>query len=133
MLVAPYYLENVNKNYCFLNQNEMCNCKKITPQSQECYDQMVKIEIPDHMAEYRENRINAGLGKYVSIDPCIFIEIWQLWRNGIHTRGCCCGHNGANPSYVNVANTSIKKMLKMGYIPNHEDISRLDTFALKSV
>lgn len=109
-----------------------CNCKDITPQSKECYEQMITIEIPDHMSTYRNNRVEAGFSSKVSIDPCIFVEIWQLWQKGIITYGCCCGHNGKNPSFVNVDESNIQQMLDMGYLPNHQDLQRMDTFALKS-
>jgi len=110
----------------------MCNCINIIPQSKECYAQMVVIEIPYHMSKYRNNRVKAGLGDKVAIDPCIFIEIWQLWKKGIITYGCCCGHNKIEP-FVNVDKKNIKQMLDMGYIPNHYDLTRNDTFKLKSV
>ncbi len=83
------------------------------------------------MEKYRENRVNAGLGKYVSIDPCIVGEITSLWKEGIITYGCCCGHN-INESFVNVDEKNIDKMLEMGYVMNHPDKSRRDTFKLKN-
>jgi hypothetical protein len=93
---------------------------------------MITIEIPDHMSIYRNNRVEAGLSSKISIDPCIFVEIWQLWHKDIITYGSCCGHNGKNPSFVNVDESNIQQMLDMGYLPNHYDLQRMDTFALKS-
>lgn len=109
----------------------MCNCINIEPQSKECYAQMVSFDIPDHMHAYRSNRVKAGLSGKVCIDPCIVVEIRGLWQNGIHTRGCCCGHNLVE-SMVNVAPESISKMVELGYVMNHTDKSRKDTFKLKS-
>jgi hypothetical protein len=28
------------------------------------------------------------------IDACIVDAIKMLWSHGVHTGGCCCGHNG---------------------------------------
>lgn len=109
-----------------------CSCKNIIPQSQECYDRMILLDIPEHMIKYRENRVKDGFGDKIIIDPCIVDEIKMLWKNGIITYGCCCGHNIMNP-YVNVDDSNIQQMLDMGYVQEHWDKSRKDTFRLKSV
>ena len=109
----------------------MCSCINIIPQSQECYDQMITVGIPPHMETYRKNRINSGLGGMVSIDPCIYKEILELWSKGIVTYGSCCGHN-IMESMVNVDESNIEQMIEMGYVQNHTDKSRKDTFKLKS-
>lgn len=93
---------------------------------------MITIEIPQHMESYKKAREKEGLSSLVSIDPCIFKEISKLWELGITTYGSCCGHNKL-PSFVNVAEKDIEKMLKFGYIQNHWDKERKDTFKLKSV
>jgi len=108
-----------------------CKCKNITPQSRECYDQMITVEIPPHMKSYRDNRLKVGLSSKVSIDPCIYDEIHKLWKKGITTYGSCCGHN-ITKSFVNVAEWNIKQMIDMGYIQNHRDKNRKDTFRLKN-
>lgn len=110
----------------------MCSCKNIIPQTQECYDQMVTFYIPDHMKDYRDARLKEGLSPYVSIDPCIIKEIQYLWSIGIITYGSCCGHN-IFESMVNVDHKNIRQMVDLGYVMNHEDKTRIDTFRLKSV
>lgn len=109
----------------------MCNCKNIIPQSAECYRNMITVEIPDHMESYRAARVRGGLTGQVSIDPCIFEEIKDLWSKGIITYGSCCGHN-ITESMVNVANEDVQAMLNMDYEWNHPDPRRRDTFKLKS-
>ena len=109
----------------------MCNCINIKPQSKECYSNMITVEIPDHMHKYRESRIKNGLSDKICIDPCIYDEIIFLWSNGVITYGSCCGHNKTE-SFVNVDESSIQLMLNMGYIQNHVDKTRRDTFKLKS-
>lgn len=38
----------------------------------------------------------------VCVDPCIADAMQALWRAGVETAGCCCGHRGAfgGPSVV---------------------------------
>ena len=67
------------------------------------------------MKEYRENRVKAGLGKHLSIDPCIVDEIKFLWSKGVNTRGCCCGHNLDYEPYVDVTEKDIEIMKMLGY------------------
>ena len=109
----------------------MCNCKNIEPQSKECYSQMVTVEIPAHMNEYREVRVKSGLSTEICIDPCIYDDMCLLWSKGIITYGSCCGHNKTD-SFVNVDESSIDDMMRMGYEMNHTDKTRRDTFRLKS-
>lgn len=92
---------------------------------------MIVVDIPDHMDSYRNARLKAGLSAQICIDPCIYDEIKSLWDVGIYTYGSCCGHN-VNESFVNVAEKDIAKMVQMGYVQNHPDKSRKDTFKLKS-
>jgi len=109
----------------------MCNCKNITPQTKECYAQMVTVEIPPHMEAYKNARLKEGLSSLVSIDPCIYDEIKDLWNKGVITHGSCCGHNKFE-SMVNVQDDQSDLMLSMGYELNHPDPTRIDTFKLKS-
>lgn len=109
----------------------MCNCKNIDFGSKENYDQQILVEIPPHMENYRNKRLAEGLSSQISIDPCIYAEIKELWSKGIITYGSCCGHNKVE-SIVNVAEESIEKMIEMGYVQNHIDATRKDTFKLKS-
>ena len=66
---------------------------------------------------------NAQVGLYapdwsrhrlIGIDHCIALEVWNLWKQGILTTGCCCGHN-INEGFIGVNSRYIIKMKKMGY------------------
>lgn len=97
------------------------------------YDNQVLLPLPPHMEQYRQNRMAAGLsGDGIPIDRCCVPEIKFLWSRGIHTRGCCCGHNKV-PPMVNVAEESILGMIELGYETCHTDSSRMDTFRLKLI
>ena len=109
----------------------MCNCKNIDPASPDCFSQQIVVEIPAHMHAYRIANIAARRLSTVNIDPCCFAEIWLLWKHGIITFGCCCGHN-KEESFVNVHSKDIPWMLEQGYVQNHPDPNRKDTFKLKS-
>jgi hypothetical protein len=109
----------------------MCNCINIEFGSEENFAQQILCDIPNHMNSYKEARLKAGLSDKLCIDPCIFEEIKYLWSFGIETHGCCCGHN-KEESFVNVHDKDIHTMLRMGYVQNHWDKSRKDTFKLKS-
>lgn len=110
----------------------MCKCVNIDFGSEENFAQQVLCDIPSHMISYQEARVREGLSDKISLDPCIADEIKYLWNLGIETHGCCCGHNKAE-SFVNVHEKDIHTMLRLGYIQNHPDLSRKDTFRLKSV
>ncbi|BAP30128.1 uncharacterized protein CHSO_1091 [Chryseobacterium sp. StRB126] len=108
-----------------------CKCKDIYFGSIENFLQQIMVDIPPHMEGYKQSRLKEGLSDKISIDPCIIDEIKELWRLGITTYGSCCGHNKAE-SFVNVDEKDIVKMLSIGYVQNHPDKSRKDTFRLKS-
>lgn len=92
----------------------------------------VYLNFPDHMKQYEKRRVDLmGIKPGVSIDRCIVEEIKYLWSLGITTYGCCCGHNHVQ-SMVNVDDKDIEKMLQLGYVQNHTDPERKDTFRLKS-
>lgn len=111
----------------------MCECINIEMGS---YANAVCIQIPEHMRQYRENRLAAGLSGKISIDACILEEIQRLWSLGIHTRGCCCGHNQVS-GMINVADESIDKMFELGYKeypnPAHKEYGKPFTFYTKTV
>lgn len=110
----------------------MCKCKNIELGSRECYSQMKTVKIPSHMISYKKARLKNGLSNFICIDPCIFNEIKHLWKLGIITYGSCCGHNKLE-SFVNVDKNNIQQMLNLGYVQNHKNKERKDTFKLKSV
>ena len=66
--------------------------------------------------------------KYVAVDKCLIKEIIDLWEQGIHTTGCCCGHGDINKAFIGVIFEDIPKMKALGYNvlfnscrPNDED------------
>lgn len=92
----------------------MCDCKDKYPGDKDTYEQMVTVDIPEHMQEYKKARLENGLSDKICIDPCIFDEIKKLWKYNIETHGCCCGHNIKKP-YIIVDKDDIDKMLELGY------------------
>ena len=76
----------------------MCDCKNIEIGS---YKNSVLVK-------------NPFTKKRIYIDRCILPEIKILWRKGIHTTGCCCGHNKTAPSIV-VTNKYRDNMVRLGY------------------
>jgi hypothetical protein len=111
----------------------MCNCNPNITEA-ERYVQQIVVEPP--FPEYVQRRKDAGLSGKACIDPCIMAEIQSLWDAGILTHGCCCGHNSADAKcfpFVNVADEHIEEMLALGYVQEHWDATRKDTFRLKSV
>lgn len=64
----------------------------------------------------------------LEIDDCLVDEIKSLWDIGIHTRGCCCGHNKLD-GYIEVERTDIPKMINLGYeIYKGKKINYPDTY-----
>lgn len=109
----------------------MCNCKPNITED-ERHAQQITLYPP--FPQYVANRKAVGLSGLVCIDPCIMEEIQMLWDKGIMTYGCCCGHNQPPMEpYVNVDDENIDQMLAMGYVQEHWDKERKDTFRLKSV
>lgn len=53
--------------------------------------------------------------KYVAVDKCLIKEIIDLWEQGIHTTGCCCGHGDASKAFIGVDFEDIDKMKALGY------------------
>ena len=51
----------------------------------------------------------------IEIDDCLVEEIKYLWKKGIRTTGCCCGHKGKYQAYIGVLDGDIPKMLELGY------------------
>lgn len=50
----------------------------------------------------------------IYVDVCLEREINTLWIKGIHTCGCCCGHN-IKDGFIQVINNDIEKMIHLGY------------------
>lgn len=53
--------------------------------------------------------------KYVAVDKCLIKEIIDLWEQGIHTTGCCCGHGDSSKAFIGVDFKDIDKMKELGY------------------
>ena len=85
------------------------NCCNI--QTYECEE---LVDIPEHMSDYKQARIVSGLSGKICIDKCILNEIKFLWKSGIKTYGCCCGHS-KNVAWVNIKEEDFNKMKKLGY------------------
>lgn len=72
----------------------------------------------------------------VSVDGCLADEIEELWRKGIKTTGCCCGH-GRELGFIEVTEDCIPMMEELGYAhyiyePEFGGADRKDAFIPKS-
>lgn len=71
----------------------------------------------------------------VLVDTCLANEIEELWKKGIRTMGCCCGH-GRHLGMIQVLPEDAKKMVALGYefyiYPEDYNFSRADAFIPKS-
>lgn len=105
----------------------MCRCKNIEVGS---YENQITLPRPPHMNGHKEGSENENL----CLDACIAAEVRGLWRKGIITTGCCCGHN-KQPPYIGVIESQIPEMKALGYQvqPNHLDLTREDGFKPKTV
>lgn len=98
----------------------MCKCKNIDIGS---YNAQISFKAPNWSSK-----------DVINIDLCLKDEILNLWKHGIVTSGCCCGHN-KNLGYIGVYPESVNKMLELGYIiqTNNNDVNRVDSFYPKSI
>lgn len=102
---------------------------------------MKKTEIVDIPENFLIKNIVVDNNVYkngtLEIDKCLVDEIKFLWWLGIHTRGCCCGHNKMI-GFIQVERTDFAKMLALGYEWYHDyskelgGIDRYDAFIPKS-
>ena len=53
----------------------------------------IAVDLPDNMRDLKESGT-------VCIDECIVPQIQALWKAGVMTRGCCCGHGKTNPEVI---------------------------------
>lgn len=102
----------------------MCKCNNVELGS---YDNQVTLKRPEHM----QGRQEGSSGDTICVDACIENEIKWLWELGVHTTGCCCGHNKID-GFIGVIDSDIDFMLELGYTvqknPNRPDSK--DTFNL---
>lgn len=64
-------------------------------------------------------------GRGICVDVCLALEVADLWRQGVRTTGCCCGHGKLEPT-ICVAEESIEAMRAAGYkntplLPGRDD------------
>lgn len=76
----------------------------------QTYEGAVELVPPDFMK--RDD------GRGICVDVCLALEITAIWRQGIRTTGCCCGH-GRRPPYIGVAFEHIDQMKTLGYVVRH--------------
>lgn len=79
----------------------MCGCVGIEVGS---YANQVLLPAPSHMSK----------ANGYSIDACLAEEVQDLWRQGIRTTGCCCGHNKL-PPFIGVDFDDVDRMKALGY------------------
>ena len=57
----------------------------------------------------------------LSVDTCLRTEIYKLRKDhNVNTVGCCCGH-GIEEPYIQVDDSSVEKMYKLGYVERPVD------------
>lgn len=94
----------------------MCKCLNVEIGT---YKNQVSLYVPEEnhtMSEYMNNRRKVGLskGRLICVDRCLMNEIIYLWKKGIRTTGCCCGHNKLL-GFIGVFEEDIQKMKDLGY------------------
>lgn len=70
-------------------------------------------------------------GKPAGIDRCLQDEIEGLWRLGIVTVECCCGHN-VTTGYIAVGAGHEPTMRSLGYQPDPRLPDRAEIFLPKT-
>lgn len=100
-----------------MTSEHMCNLCEIGS-----YDGMIELVAPSWSSK-----------KTICVDICLAMEITNLWKAGIRTTGCCCGH-GKALGYIGVWEEDIQRMIDIGYVvrPNETDGSRRDGFYPKT-
>jgi len=109
-----------------------CQCNPDRVQFQE-YQREICV-IPPIALKRNDN--TGSIRKSVCIDVCLASEILELWKLGIVTTGCCCGHNkNTIEPYIGVEERFIETMKRFGYKvqPNNNDLTREDSFYPKSL
>ena len=92
----------------------MCNCVNIEVGT---YENQTLLGYYPIMREYRDNRVAAGLsGDGIPVDTCLVEQVIELWKAGIRTYGCCCGHNKVD-AFINVNADDYTRALALGFEP----------------
>jgi hypothetical protein len=84
------------------------------------HSRQLVVELPIWSLE-RKRRLRNALSSTLSIDSCIVENIKSLWRKGIETSGCCCGHN-IERAWVTVHQAWYEDMFKLGYEQKPVDV-----------
>lgn len=88
-----------------------CNCPDgVTASS---YENQIWVHAPAHMPKRNG----------YCLDRCVAEEVMSLWMMGITTLGCCCGHNGTVPAYIQVVDHDVKRMVELGYEIQHNPLN----------
>lgn len=105
----------------------MCNCVNVEIGS---YDNQIELVRPEFMLGDRDPTHLWS----ICVDACLVVEIASLWKRGIWTTGCCCGHNKID-GMINVIEECVPSMKALGYDvqPNPHRPEAEDTFYPKSV
>lgn len=94
-----------------------CKCDAKSYRSGEYTHPMVVLDVPDIYSRtlYRKG-YTTQRKKQVAVDECLADEILNLWKFGVITLSCCCGHNIRKlQPYIAVDTDSVDAMLKLGY------------------
>jgi hypothetical protein len=93
-----------------------CTCDADRTQTEKdnyVYSRQVVLDLPTWSKAY-ESRIANNYPPNVSVDSCIADAIKELWRIGIETTGCCCGHC-VEKAWVSVDPSNYISMHELGY------------------
>ena len=90
-----------------------CFCDPSKIKIQE-YQSGISVNIPPTVI-LRKNTPDREVRENVGIDSCLAYELNELWKLGIATTGCCCGHNQSDHAYIGVEEQHIGEMLDLGY------------------
>lgn len=103
----------------------MCKCRDIDFGSYDAQTYIKDLSPYPQMVEYRGDRAQYGL----CLDECVAEEVLELWKLGITTTGCCCGHNKIS-GYIGVIDADIPRMKELGYLvaPNQSRPGDEDSF-----
>lgn len=101
--------------------NSYCQCEDVAVGS---YDNQVMIPRPECMKDRKEGSENS----IICVDTCLANEIQKLWRLGIRTTGCCCGHR-KHQGYIGVILEDAARMRELGY--EYLEADRTDHFKPK--
>lgn len=92
-----------------------CRCSKVSRNT----DKGLVILTPSNemLNVLHETGVWNKLRKDVAVDRCLATEIQSLWKLGIVTTSCCCGHNDSKlPPYIAVLGRNVKDMEEWGYV-----------------